>query len=385
MWYHAMCQKISRATYRALREHEELMCMCNNCKHELKCSKNKMKDLEERNKMLNEKLREIEEKWSKMRAEIVEEVLRKVKNEITDEVVSTVNNRFSQNDFGDVGQNQVEVVKSKVLQELEEEEEKRRRVCNLVLYNVPESEREEAEERKTEDTNWCQDIFRNSLELEQIEMEQESMRDFKDKKGGGLMVIYKDDKDIEMEKVHSKNLDILDVKGNILKKKKKSEENSSQVYMDCGGDREGKERNVVIRAELAKKIEEVEEDEALIIMGDFNGHLGFLGYQEENENGKKILEVINNKNLILLNVDEKCKGTYTWERGDQRSAIDLVLVNKEMYEYFNEMNIDEEKVKVDISDHNLIEVEVSVKAKIENYKKRILERKYVLQNRRRKS
>ncbi|XP_068235814.1 uncharacterized protein PF3D7_1120000-like [Palaemon carinicauda] len=172
MWYHAMCQKISKGTYRALREHEELMWQCNNCKHELKCSKNKMKDLEERNKMLNEKLREIEEKWSKMRAEIVEEVLRKVKNEIMDEVVSTVNNKVSQNDFGNVGQNQVEVVKSKVLQELEEEEEKRRRVCNLVIYNVPESEREEAEERKTEDTNWCQDIFRNSLELDQIEMEQ---------------------------------------------------------------------------------------------------------------------------------------------------------------------------------------------------------------------
>ncbi|XP_068250210.1 probable inactive protein kinase DDB_G0270444 [Palaemon carinicauda] len=127
------------------------------------------------------------------------------------------------------------------------------------------------------------------------------MRDFKDKKGGGLMVIYKDDKDIEMEKVNSKNLDILDLKGNILKKKVRL----IVVYMDCGGNRE----------------------------------------------------------------DEKCKGTYTWERGDQRSATDLVLVNKEMYEYFDEMNIDEEKDKVDISDHNLIEVEVSVKAKIENYKK----------------
>ncbi|XP_068205230.1 uncharacterized protein PF3D7_1120000-like [Palaemon carinicauda] len=196
-------------------------------------------------------------------------------------------------------------------------------------------------------------------------IKKESMRDFKDKKGGGLMVIYKDDKDIEMEKVNSKNLDILDVKGNILKKKVRL----IVVYMDCGGDREGKERNIEIRAELEKKIEEVEEDQALIIMGDFNGHLGFLGYQEENENGKKILEIINNKNLILLNVDEKCKGAYTWERGDQRSAIDLVLVNKEMYEYFDEMNIDEEKDEVDISDHNLTEVEVSVKATIENYKK----------------
>ena len=62
--------------------------------------------------------------------------------------------------------------------------------------------------------------------------------------------------------------------------------------MNCAGDREGKERNIKIRAGLERKLESIDEQEALIIMGDFNCHLGFLGYQEENENGRMIMKFI---------------------------------------------------------------------------------------------
>ena len=41
------------------------------------------------------------------------------------------------------------------------------------------------------------------------------------------------------------------------------------VYMDCAGDREGKERNIKIKAELERKLESIDEQEVLIIMGDF--------------------------------------------------------------------------------------------------------------------
>ena len=40
------------------------------------------------------------------------------------------------------------------------------------------------------------------------------------------------------------------------------------------------------------------------------------------------MEFINGNNLILLNSDEKCQGTYTWVRGNQKSAIYLVIVNE---------------------------------------------------------
>ena len=79
-------------------------------------------------------------------------------------------------------------------------------------------------------------------------------------------------------------------------------------------------------------------------MGYFNCHLGFLGYQEENENGRMTIEFINGNILTLLNSDEKCLGTSTWGRaGNQRSAIDLVKVNENMYRYFIGMEIDEEE------------------------------------------
>ena len=67
------------------------------------------------------------------------------------------------------------------------------------------------------------------------------------------------------------------------------------------------------------------------VLGDFNGHLGYLGEQEENENGKQINKFIEETGLLLMNIDTKCTGVYTWERGQQRSVIDLVMVNWKGY------------------------------------------------------
>ena len=59
---------------------------------------------------------------------------------------------------------------------------------------------------------------------------------------------------------------------------------------------------------------------------------------------------------MLLNTDERCEGLYTWERGDQRSAIDLVVVNEYFYSRFMKMEIDEERNMVEFSDHCMISV-----------------------------
>ena len=59
-----------------------------------------------------------------------------------------------------------------------------------------------------------------------------------------------------------------------------------------------------------------------------------------------IKEWMEDRDLILLNGDDKCEGTYTWgrfsgEEREQRSAIDMVLMNEKMYERCRGMNIDE--------------------------------------------
>ena len=85
------------------------------------------------------------------------------------------------------------------------------------------------------------------------------------------------------------------------------------------------------------------------------------------------MEFINGNDLILLNSDEKCQGTYTWGRGNQKSAIDLVIVNENMYRYFVGMKIDDEKEKIDISDHNLIQVQIKVNTEKINFQKGVWE------------
>ena len=76
--------------------------------------------------------------------------------------------------------------------------------------------------------------------------------------------------------------------------------------------------------------------------------------------GEMINEWIDTQDLILLNSDEKCNGTYTWGRMEQKSTLDMVLVNQKMYEKYKSMEIDEDKKVILFSDHNLIKVELSL-------------------------
>ena len=68
-------------------------------------------------------------------------------------------------------------------------------------------------------------------------------------------------------------------------------------------------------------------------MGDFNAHVGIMGEQELNYNGKIVLDIMTENNMIMLNDTDKCKGTYTWSRGQSKSVIDFVLVNSLALEY----------------------------------------------------
>ena len=43
--------------------------------------------------------------------------------------------------------------------EMKESQEKERKKENLIIYNVPESDAQEAENRINEDKNWCKKIF----------------------------------------------------------------------------------------------------------------------------------------------------------------------------------------------------------------------------------
>ena len=109
------------------------------------------------------------------------------------------------------------------------------------------------------------------------------------------------------------------------------------LYFSVISKQEDKVRNAKIKKEVEKIIVQVkEEQQAVMILGDFNGHISGLGKQREDETGRTVLEWINEHAMILLNMDDRCTGLFTWQRKDQTSAIDFVMMNNKCYAWFEE-------------------------------------------------
>ena len=76
------------------------------------------------------------------------------------------------------------------------------------------------------------------------------------------------------------------------------------VYMDVK-DKEINKSVYEKTEKLNKGMEGVMNSELpVMVMGDFNGHVGFLGNQELNYNGTKMLEFMEKWNLIFMNCDK---------------------------------------------------------------------------------
>ena len=175
----------------------------------------------------------------------------------------------------------------------------------------------------------------------------EKMRTKEDKKGGGFTVVWSTKSGLHAEEVPCNNPDLLKIKIQY----KTMLVTMLLVYVDC---KENERINYMYKT-LNDELLEVKDKENLIVLGDFNGHLGFIGMQEQNWKGRMLLDFIERWNLVLLNGDEACTGEITRIQGDQRSAIDFKIVNQALYKFFQSMSIDENKEKFDLSDHCLME------------------------------
>ena len=65
--------------------------------------------------------------------------------------------------------------------------------------------------------------------------------------------------------------------------------------------------------------------------------------------------------MTLLNADERCEGVYTWQARGQKSAIDMIMVNRKVYESCGAIVIDERGNEINFSDHNIFTVELNVR------------------------
>ena len=70
------------------------------------------------------------------------------------------------------------------------------------------------------------------------------------------------------------------------------------------------ERNRQIINNL-KNIAGENKDKKLMILGDFNAHIGILGEQEINKNGEEVMKLMEEAGLIMLNMDDECTGEIT--------------------------------------------------------------------------
>ena len=194
------------------------------------------------------------------------------------------------------------------------------------------------------------------------------MRNLKDKKGGGIMLLY--NKKNHIEKLDSGHSDVLYVNSNVNNLNFKM----ITTYLDV----KDINKNHKIK-EITMKILEKNnnEDIPLILLGDFNAHLGFLGNQKLDVNGNLLLDIAEKYNLIILNGDPLCKGEITWSRNNLKSTKDFILCNQVMYKKFKRMNIDEEKEEFELSDHHLLKAYFELNHKNERNKEKSKEIKYL--------
>ena len=191
------------------------------------------------------------------------------------------------------------------------------------------------------------------------------MRESNDKKGGGLQIMGINNDQVSLEKVEIPTggieigcKDVMEVAGKCFGVGLRL----VLVYFDVDKSRTGEGfcRNRRIQKMVESRIV-TGRDEGLVLLGDFNAHLKILGAKDNDINGKMVLDWLEKYDLVLLNADEKCRGLFTWGRREQRSAIDLVLVNRKMYEICLKMSIDEEGAIINFSDHNLITLELNLR------------------------
>ena len=134
---------------------------------------------------------------------------------------------------------------------------------------------------------------RNSIKTRDGTKYLSQMREKSDRKGGGLLVIWKNE-ELAMEHIVSDHPDILVSHVNI----RKLDFILIIVYISTNDEL----RNINIYKEL-KKITSKYVNKKLIFLGDFNGHIEILGKQKLNKNGKTLLKFVEDNNLNILNLE----------------------------------------------------------------------------------
>jgi len=166
VWYHCGCIKVSQEEYRMIQKMaNRITWTCGRCgvdikkQNELLKSENQklMKEIDEMKKIIHE----IDGKVEKIGEDMKEKIIKEVKKE--------------------------------VIEELAEEEEKKIKKRNLVIYKVEESKKDLGKEREREDVEFCKSLFINGVGVENFEIEKTvRLGKTEENRNRPLLVILKD-------------------------------------------------------------------------------------------------------------------------------------------------------------------------------------------------
>ena len=153
-WFHKDCQEISDVLYSVMNSSEvdNISWYCSHCKRGVKCIMQQMISIHDKQNQYEKRLADFEKKWDD-------------------------DSKANTDKFKDI-QDRVEVLEQngrgehfntkEVLKELEDRE---RRAKSIVLFNVPESEAEDAATRKSHDITMTKNICVEELKVDDIQVE----------------------------------------------------------------------------------------------------------------------------------------------------------------------------------------------------------------------
>ena len=97
------------------------------------------------------------------------------------------------------------------------------------------------------------------------------------------------------------------------------------VYMNPEGVRvqESQEYFDVIQADV---LQWYQKGYRVVVMGDFNAHIGLGEEVTPNRNGRRLLNMTFAANMAIVNELSICEGRWTWESGSKQSVVDYILV-----------------------------------------------------------
>jgi hypothetical protein len=184
-----------------------------------------------------------------------------------------------------------------------------------------------------------------------------------DKKGGGIAAYW------------NKSLRVIPWEGLQINKdrlwiKVKNPENNKDQFVCTIYMGQSNKRDALANGELfslitneSKMLKENGYD--IMILGDFNAHMKKMEKDKKNgnnKNGDELEKMVEELEVKIINKSEKCIGKWTWSKNNKKSIVDYVLACDKTKEKIQKMNIDDEGEYNILSDHNLIQIKLEIKA-----------------------